>query len=112
MWNFGIPYILKHYFDVLVQPGLTFTMAPDVGYRGLVRDRIAVIVYASGGTFDSPGTEPLDLERRYLELVLGFIGFQDVRSIVVAPTIGDPDTVREVQEAAMAKARTLAHELT
>jgi FMN-dependent NADH-azoreductase len=24
MWNFGIPYKLKHYIDLLVQPGLTF----------------------------------------------------------------------------------------
>lgn len=25
MWNFGIPYKLKHYIDVIVQPGYTFS---------------------------------------------------------------------------------------
>jgi FMN-dependent NADH-azoreductase len=25
MWNFGIPYRLKHYIDLLVQPGLAFS---------------------------------------------------------------------------------------
>lgn len=36
MWNFGIPYKLKHYIDVIAQPGLTFRYDPATGYRGLV----------------------------------------------------------------------------
>ena len=36
MWNFGLPYVLKHYIDVLVQPGLTFSYSPSEGYSGLV----------------------------------------------------------------------------
>ena len=28
MWNFGIPYALKHYIDVITQPGLTFAWTP------------------------------------------------------------------------------------
>ena len=29
MWNFGIPYKLKQYFDLIVQPGLTFSFDPS-----------------------------------------------------------------------------------
>ena len=36
MWNFGIPYRLKQYIDVIVQPGLSFAYSPDKGYTGLV----------------------------------------------------------------------------
>ena len=36
MWNFGIPYKLKHYIDVLVQPTYTFSFSPKEGYKGLV----------------------------------------------------------------------------
>ena len=36
MWNFGIPYKLKHYIDVIVQPGYTVSFTPEEGYKGLV----------------------------------------------------------------------------
>jgi FMN-dependent NADH-azoreductase len=32
MWNFGIPYKLKQWFDLIVQPGLTFRFDPAQGY--------------------------------------------------------------------------------
>ncbi len=28
MWNFGIPYKLKQWFDIVIQPGLTFRSIP------------------------------------------------------------------------------------
>ena len=34
MWNFGVPYKLKQWFDLIVQPGLTFSFQPS---RGLSR---------------------------------------------------------------------------
>ena len=36
MWNFSIPYRLKQYIDLLVQPGYTFSYSKDKGYIGLV----------------------------------------------------------------------------
>jgi FMN-dependent NADH-azoreductase len=29
MWNFSIPYKLKHYIDIISQPGLTWTFSPE-----------------------------------------------------------------------------------
>ena len=45
MWNFGIPYKLKHYIDLLVQPGLTFGFTPGgrlqgTGYRQTARGNL------------------------------------------------------------------------
>ena len=33
MWNFSIPYKLKQWLDLIVQPGLTFRFDPAEGYR-------------------------------------------------------------------------------
>jgi FMN-dependent NADH-azoreductase len=33
MWNFGIPYKLKHFIDVLIQPTYTFSFTPEPGRR-------------------------------------------------------------------------------
>src|SRR6266516_66623 len=91
MWNFGIPYVLKHYIDVLVQPGLTFSYSPTEGYKGLVSGKPAVVVYARGGAYGpATGAENYDLQTRYLQQVLGFIGFTDVKAIVVEPTLASP----------------------
>jgi FMN-dependent NADH-azoreductase len=90
MWNFGIPYRLKHYIDILAQPGLTFGYAPDKGYFGLVTGKPAVVVYASGGAY-GPGTgmEAYDLQSKYLKQVLNFFGITDQKDIFVAGTAMD-----------------------
>jgi FMN-dependent NADH-azoreductase len=102
MWNFGLPYVLKHYIDVLVQPGLTFTFSPEEGYKGLVTGKKAAIVYARGGAY-GPGTgaEEYDLQSKALSGILGFIGITALTSIFIEPTIGAPADV----DAVVAKAK-------
>ena len=91
MWNFGIPYKLKHWIDVIVQPGLTFSFSPDTGYKGLVTGKRAVAIYARGGAY-GPGTgmEAYDVQSTYLKQLLGFIGLTDVTAIFVEPTMAGP----------------------
>ena len=112
MWNFGIPYRLKQYIDILVQPGYTFSFTPEEGYKGLVTNKPVFIAYSRGGEY-VPGTdsEAFDLQKRYLELILGFIGFTDVRSVIVEPTLqGGPEIASQKREAAIAKAGQMAKE--
>jgi FMN-dependent NADH-azoreductase len=109
MWNFGIPYRLKHYLDVIVQPGYTFSFDPKKGYAGLVTGRPVVAILSRGGEYAAPEVANLDLQRPYLETILGFIGLTDIRSIVVEPTLaGGPALRAERIEQAVAKARELA----
>ena len=91
MWNFGIPYKLKHFIDVLVQPGLAFSFSPESGYKGLITGKPAVVIYARGGAY-GPGTgmEAYDTQSKYLKQVLGFIGFTDIKEIFVEPTLAGP----------------------
>lgn len=101
MWNFSIPYRLKQYIDVIVQPGQTFTVDSAGNYKGLVTGKPVFVVYARGGEY-AAGTaaEAFDLQKRYLELILGFIGFTDVRSVIVEPTLAAGPTIAEQKRAA------------
>ncbi len=51
MWNFGIPYRLKQYLDLLIQPGYTFSYSPEKGYTGLVTGKPVFVAYARGGEY-------------------------------------------------------------
>jgi len=110
MWNFGIPYRLKHYLDVLIQPGYAFSYSPQEGYKGLVTGKPVFIACSRGGAY-GPGTgaETYDLQTKYLQLILGFIGFTDIRILAVEPTLmGGPDVAKEKRQAAVAKAKEMA----
>lgn len=109
MWNFGIPYRLKHYIDVITQPGYTFSFSPSEGYRGLVTGKPVCVVYARGGDYakGSP-SEAYDQQTRYLEQALGFIGFADIRRIAVEPTLADAELLATRETAALSQAQALA----
>ncbi|MDE0350329.1 MAG: NAD(P)H-dependent oxidoreductase [Gammaproteobacteria bacterium] len=90
MWNFSIPYPLKHYIDLICQPGLTFRVDAQ-GYLGLVTGKPLQLVLASGGSYpegfplETHGTAT-DFQRPYLEHVARFIGFEDIRAIRIERT--------------------------
>ena len=108
MWNFGIPYRLKQYIDILTQPGLTFRNDSDGNVEGLAQGRRAIIVAASAMPFGSlPEIDGLDFQLAYLKAWLGFIGVTDIGAVRVAGTFG-PDNV---VAAAMAQAFTDADRL-
>ena len=109
MWNFGVPYKLKHYIDVITQPGLSFSFSPETGYSGLVTGKPAAVIYARGGEYSSSDDAVgMDFQRRYLELWLGFIGFTDVSTILVEPTLSDPSDVEKTLKKALDQANELA----
>jgi FMN-dependent NADH-azoreductase len=93
MWNFSIPYRLKQYIDLLVQPGYTFSYSEDTGYQGLVSGKPILVVFARGGEYP-PGSEAeaFDQQTKYIELIFGFMGVTDIRPVFVEPTLqGGPD---------------------
>lgn len=111
MWNFGVPYVLKHFIDVIVQPGLTFSFSPTEGYQGLVTGKKAAAIYARGGAY-GPGTgaEGYDMQSKYLAAILGFIGITELASIFVEPTLAAPPgeleaTVTKAKDLAVAAAK-------
>ncbi len=109
MWNFTIPYVLKHYLDIIVQPGLTFGWTPERGYFGLVTGKPAAVVYASmGGYGAGSGAEAIDYQKPYLQWILTFMGFADIKAIHAAPTGAPPEAIAATLAAATAEAREIA----
>jgi FMN-dependent NADH-azoreductase len=109
MWNFSIPYRLKQYIDIIVQPGYTFTVKEDGGYEGLVKNKPVFIAYARGGEYSADAAKALDMQTKYLELILGFVGLSDIRSVIIEPTLaGGSDVAKQKQTEAIEKARQIA----
>src|SRR4030042_5703588 len=99
MWNFGIPYRLKQYLDILVQPTYTFSFSPQEGYKGLVLGKPIFVAYSRGGAYPKGrAEEAFDLQTKYFQLALGFIGFTDIRTLVVEPTLAGPEVVKQKRE--------------
>jgi FMN-dependent NADH-azoreductase len=110
MWNFSIPYRLKQYIDILVQPGYTFSYSQDKGYQGLVTGKPLLAVYARGGEYPAGSdAEAFDMQSKYVELIFGFMGFQDIQSVFVEPTLqGGPDVAKERVQKAINRAKEIA----
>jgi FMN-dependent NADH-azoreductase len=109
MWNFGVPYKLKHLIDVIAQPGMTFGFDPAKGYFGLVTGKKAVVVYSRGGSY-SPGSgaEAIDFQKPYLDFMLRFMGITDIENIIVEGTLGGPEATAKAREAGVAEAKRIA----
>jgi len=76
MWNFGIPYRLKQYLDIIVQPGYTFSFSPQEGYKGCSWEA-GIRAYSRGGAYPKGSAEEaFDLQTKYFQLALGFIGLR------------------------------------
>ncbi len=112
MWNFSIPYPLKHYFDLIIQPGITFSYSPETGFSGLVTDKKAVLAYARGGAYrEGSGMENYDFQTSLLETLLGFIGITDTKRIVIEPTMASSEVSSPALEKAQEEARLAAEQI-
>jgi FMN-dependent NADH-azoreductase len=105
MWNFGVPYKLKHYIDVLVQPGYTFQVS-EKGYEGLILGKKLLLIYSRGGAYGAEtGAQQLDFQKPYMETILKFIGFLHFDSIVIEPTLAGEETKEQALQRAHEQAR-------
>jgi len=101
MWNFSIPYRLKQWVDLIVQPGLTFRFDPAQGYLPLLKDRPTIVILASGSDFvTGMNRGRTDMATPYLRDVLRFIGLSDQRFILIGPTVGPAAPAQAAREAA------------
>lgn len=110
MWNFGIPYKLKHLIDVVSHKDVLFTF-DERGLNGIMTTTRAVCVYARGVAYNLESgfpAEQWDHQRPYLEAWLRSVGVATTDSIVVEKTLLGPEPDRQSRDHACAKARALA----
>lgn len=101
IYNFGIPASLKLWVDQVARAGRTFRYTEN-GPLGLLNDKRAVILAASGGT--QVGSD-IDFATPYLRHVLGFLGISDVEIIAADQLMASgPDKVQLTKQ----RIRTLA----
>lgn len=101
MWNFSIPYMLKHYIDVIVQPKYLFQYT-KTGVEGLAKNKKMVVISSRGGQYNSKETQGMDFQEPYLRLIFNFIGIQDITFINAEPM----DSGKKAREEALQKAKT------
>jgi len=83
MWNFSIPYTLKHYLDVILQPKYLFRYTSS-GPEGLVKNRKMVVITSRGGDY-TESMRGADFQEPYLRFVFGFTGITDITFINAQP---------------------------
>ncbi|WP_186310801.1 FMN-dependent NADH-azoreductase [Paraburkholderia sp. BCC1886] len=108
MWNFSVPYVLKHYIDVITLADVNWIWSPESGYKGLLKDKSATLIYSSASDYPlGPDYHPHDFQKPYLRKWLNFIGVEDIQEINVAPTLAAPDTLASVKANATEVAQQL-----
>lgn len=96
MYNFGVPSVLKAYFDHIARAGTTFRYTAN-GPVGLLEDRPVYVLAARGGLY--AGT-PNDSQTPFIRSFLGFIGLKDVHFVYAEGlNMGDDRKESALQEA-------------
>jgi len=81
------------------------------GYQGLVTGKPVTVIYARGGEYSSTETIAMDFQKTYMEMILGFIGFQDIKTIIVEPTLTDSQSIERTLSASKDQAILFAKHL-
>jgi FMN-dependent NADH-azoreductase len=103
MNNYGVPAPLKAWIDQIVRINRTFRSTP-AGKVGLLRDRPAWLVVASGGWFTGPspiGTpaQP-DFLTGYVRAILATIGIKSLSVVTLEGVTRGPDVAANAMERA------------
>ncbi|TIS49786.1 NAD(P)H-dependent oxidoreductase [Mesorhizobium sp.] len=113
LWNFSIPYKLKHLIDVVSQKDVLFNFDGN-GFTGRLTGKKAAVIYARGlDYFSSSSPTPAaayDFQRPYVEMWLNFVGVSDIATIVVEKTLFGPELDESARTEAKRKAALLARD--
>lgn len=107
MWNFFIPYTLKHYIDVIMQPRYLFRYT-DKGPVGLLENKKMFVITSRGGDYSSEPAKKADFQEPYLRFIFGFAGISDVTFINAEPMSMGPELQQKAILAAQEKAKAAA----
>lgn len=88
MWNLHIPYPLKQWIDIIVQPLVTFEFDKTGHPAGVLgAGRCAQLILTRSAAYDGINYRMTDFQRPYLECVFGeVLGYTLADAVVVEPT--------------------------
>lgn len=85
LWNLGIPPIVKTYFDNISIVGKTFKYTSS-GPVGLLKNKKAVLIQASGGIYSKPPMSELEHGISYINSILSFFGVEEIEKLYIEGT--------------------------
>lgn len=107
MWNFSIPYTLKQYIDIIIQPKYLFRYT-EKGVEGLVKNKKMIIITSRGGDYSSGEMKNFDFQEPYLRAIFGLVGLTDINFINAQPMDMGPDLQKQKIDEAQKLARQIA----
>lgn len=87
IYNFTLPAPLKSWLDQIARAGVSFRYTEN-GPEGLLKNKRAIVAYASGGT---PFGSDMDFASDYMRHMLGFLGITDVSFVAADRLMMDRD---------------------
>ena len=108
MWNFGIPYRLKHLIDVISHKNILFTF-DERGLIGMLGGRAAVVIASRGTALgDDYPAKDFDHQGAYLATWSRMVGIKDFHTITVERTLFGPEADAISRKEACTQAAALA----
>ena len=108
MWNFSIPYTLKHYIDVIVQPKYLFRYTAS-GVEGLAKNKKMVIAASRGGDYSLGSSgQANDFQEPFLRSVFEFVGVTDITFLIAQPMNMGPELAEKKLQETVLKAKQVA----
>lgn len=108
MWNFSIPYALKQYIDIILQPKYLFRYT-EKGPEGLVKNKKMAVITSRGGDYSAESPfRSYDFQEPYLRAIFGLAGITDIAFVNAQPmdAMGP-----EVAEEKITRARGIASDI-
>lgn len=107
MWNFSFPPLMKAYIDAICIAGKTFKYT-ETGPVGLLPDKKALHIQASGGVYSEGPAVSMEMGHRYLSVIMSFFGITDFQGLFVEGMAQTPDKAPQIKEEAISRAQALA----
>lgn len=108
MWNFTIPYKLKHYIGVIMQAGILFNFTAN-GVEGLALNKKMFCVTSRGNDYSKDSQmHQFDFQEPYLQSIFGLAGIRDISFIHAQPMDFAPGITQTNLDKAKEEAKIMA----
>ncbi|MFD0694340.1 FMN-dependent NADH-azoreductase [Paenibacillus sp. GCM10027628] len=107
MWNFSFPPVLKAYIDAVCIAGKSFKYTEN-GPVGLLTDKKAIHIQASGGIYSEGPAADFENGFSYLKKIMQFHGVPSFEGIFVEGMGAMPDKAQSIKEKAIAQSQEVA----
>lgn len=105
MHNFGLPAVVKGWFDSVMLKGQTWDLNAS-GFVGLLKGKQALILNSSGGNYEGP-MAGWEHAVSLAKVEFTFMGFETIEAITAGGMNANPAKAPEVLAAAQAQVKTL-----